>query len=37
MDRTDYLPYGCFIVCSSFVVVYLVLWQEFKLFNEILF
>ena len=37
IGRTDYLPYGCFIVCSSLVVVYLVLWQEYKLFNEILF
>ena len=37
IGRTDYLPYGCFIVCSSLVVVYLVLWQEYNLFNEILF
>lgn len=36
IERTDYLPYGCFIVCSSFVVVYLVLWQDYNLFKELL-
>ena len=36
IEKGDYLPYGCFITASVFIVTYQTIWLNFNLFNFIL-
>ena len=33
INKNDYLPYGCFIVCSSMIIFYLNSWHKFNFFT----